>query len=412
MKKTFTNLVILIIFGLILLNVFSILLLDEFYLRSDWGIGEYLVNYSNGFLRRGLLGSIYLDLYNYSPKFLDYAIYIKIFAIILLLYLITKDLNFYSQALIFLIPSGILFFSVDTYTTVQNFYRKEILIYFFYFLYIFILFKNNFFIKQKNKYLLFTIIFLVLNFILIFYHEGILFFSIPSIITVIIFQNKLIEIKKIHKYIFFYIIICLILFLFIILKKNLITNINQLDYLGQLDLKKEILEPIKMMAHFSIGDHFNLLISRIHYLAVSFISFLFFFVIYTFGFFIILNRKNNYLDLRIYLFTILIILISSFPLFILGWDYARWYYSVFIHSMIMLIYINKAHEKKNIFRYHRFKSLIYKNKMCQKEENLIIFFLLFISLNVNFGHCCGDIVKLDMLILIAKKLQQISLLFL
>jgi hypothetical protein len=151
MNKIYKNLIIFIIFSIILLNILSFLLLDGFYIRSDWGIGEYLINYSNGFLRRGLLGSFYLDLYNYNPLFLDYAVYIKILAIILLLYLITKDLNFYSKALIFLIPSGILFFSVDINTTVQNFYRKELLIYFFYFLYIFILFKNNFFIKQKKN---------------------------------------------------------------------------------------------------------------------------------------------------------------------------------------------------------------------------------------------------------------------
>ena len=412
MNKIFKNLIIFIFISLILLNILSFLLLDGFYIRSDWGIGEYLINYSNGFLRRGLLGSFYLDLYNYNPLFLDYAVYIKILAIILLLYLITKDLNFYSKVLIFLIPSGILFFSVDTNTTVQNFYRKELLIYFFYFLYIFILFKNNFFIKQKKKYLLITVIFLLLNYSLIFYHEATLFFSIPSLITVIIFQNKLIEIKKINKYFFFYVIICLVTFLFIILKKTLIANINLLDYLGQLELKKSILEPAKMMAHFSFDDHVNMLISNIHYLAVSFISFLFFFIIYTLSFFLILNIKNNYLDLRVYLFTILIVTTSSFPLFLLGWDYGRWYYSVFIHSMIMLIYIYKVHEKKNIFKYYRYKNLIYKNKISPKEENLIVMFLLFISLNVNFGHCCGDVIKLDMLILIAKKLQQISLLFL
>ena len=118
------NFIRFLIFNLVILNMLSFLLLDAFYLRSDWGIGEYLINYSNGFLRRGLLGNFYLDIYNYDPKFLDYIIYIKLLAIILLLYFITKNLNFYSKALLFLIPSGILFFSVDTNTTVQNFYRK------------------------------------------------------------------------------------------------------------------------------------------------------------------------------------------------------------------------------------------------------------------------------------------------
>ena len=80
--------------------------------------------------------------------------------------------------------------------------------------------------------------------------------------------------------------------------------------------------------------------------------------------------------------------------------------------MILLIYIYKIHEKKIYkFKHYKYKNLIYENKISPKEEKLIIFFLLFISLNVNFGHCCGDIIKLDMPVLIAKKLHQIYLLF-
>ena len=408
----FKNFIKFIIISLVILNIFSLVFLDEFYARSDWGIGEYLINYSNGFVRRGLLGNLYLELYNYNPLFLDYVVYLKILLIFLLLYLITQDLSFYPKAMIFLIPSGILFFSVDTGTTVQNFYRKELLIYIFSFLYIFILIRNDFFIKQKKKYILTLAFFSLINYTLIFYHEAILFFSIPSFIIITVFQSRLIEIKKINNYIFFYIIICIVTFLIIVLNKNLMTSINLLDYLSQFKLKKSILEPAKMMAYFSLKDHADMLLGTVHNLIISLISFLFFFIIYTFGFFLILNKKNSYYDLGIYFFIILFLAISSFPLFILGWDYGRWYYSIFIHSMILLIFINKVYEKKKyLFKNNGYKNLIYKNKIGQKEENLIIFFILFISLNVNFGHCCGEIVKLDMLILIAKKIQQISLLF-
>lgn len=412
MKIYLENFIKFIIISLFILNIFSLVFLEGFYVRSDWGIGEYLINYSNGFLRRGLFGNLYLELYNYNPLLLDYVIYLKILVIFLLLYLLTQDLSFNSKALIFLIPSGILFFSVDTSTTVQNFYRKELLFYIFSLLYILILISNDFFIKQKKKYLLTLACFSLINYILIFYHEAILFFSIPSFIIITVFQSRLIEIKKINNYIYFYISICLVTFLFIVLNKNLITSTNLLDYLAQFKLKKSILEPTKMMAYFSLNDHIGMLLSAVHYLIISFISFLFFFIIYTFGFFLILNKKNNYLDLRIYFFIIILVMLSSFPLFVLGWDYGRWYYSIFIHSMILLIFINKVYEKNFfLFKTDRYKNLIYKNKISQKEENLIIFFLLFISLNVNFGHCCGEIVKLDMLILIAKKIQQISLLF-
>ena len=94
--------------------------------------------------------------------------------------------------------------------------------------------------------------------------------------------------------------------------------LNQLEYLSQFDFKKTILEPVKMMASFSLHDHVYMLISNIHYLVVSFISFLFFYIIYTFGFFLILNKKNDYLDFRIYIFIILFVTSTSFPLFGLG----------------------------------------------------------------------------------------------
>ena len=174
------NLVILFFLCLIINYLFfnhRILFRENGYILGDW-----LVNYNGGFIRRGLLGHLF---FNFS-KFLNISIIHLIFlfsstiyiTFLILFYRIIKKNLTNNYVIIFLfLPSTLLFNFFDPLTVG----RKDILVFFFFIAYYLILEKNNFTLK---------IIIFLLSIIFLLTHE-IIFFHLPYI-----FLLKYLHLKK------------------------------------------------------------------------------------------------------------------------------------------------------------------------------------------------------------------------
>ena len=170
------NLIILFFIFLIINYLFfnyRILFRENGYILGDW-----LVNYNGGFVRRGLLGHF---LFNFSKLFNVSIIHLIYFfssfvyiSSIILLYKIIKDKLSNNVVLLFIfLPSTLLFNFFDPLTVG----RKEILVFLLFLIYFITLEKNNFIIK---------IIIFFLSIIFLFTHE-ILFFHLPYIFFIKIY---------------------------------------------------------------------------------------------------------------------------------------------------------------------------------------------------------------------------------
>ena len=91
----------------------------------NWAVGEWLINYGGGFVRRGLTGQLLLSL-PFSSKIILIILFLFIFSLVIYVYLsvlipsLKSGLNFFSLFLL-LNPAGLLFIAWD-----QNvFIRKE-----------------------------------------------------------------------------------------------------------------------------------------------------------------------------------------------------------------------------------------------------------------------------------------------
>ena len=91
---------------LIFIFLFSVLFLSQKFLHpTDWTTSEWLINYQGGFVRRGLVGEVLLNIHNFSDITLRYLVfYFEILILLIFLFLIFKFLqNIYlNQLLIFL----------------------------------------------------------------------------------------------------------------------------------------------------------------------------------------------------------------------------------------------------------------------------------------------------------------------
>ena len=174
------NLIILFFLFLIINYLFfnyRILFRENGYILGDW-----LVNYNGGFVRRGLLGHFFF----YFSKFFNLSIIHIIFifsstvyltSLILFYKIIKKNLS-NNYVLIFLfLPSTLLFNFFDPLTVG----RKEILVFFFFVVY---------FLNLENNSLILKIIIFLLSLIFLLTHE-IIFFHLPYI-----FLLKYLHLKK------------------------------------------------------------------------------------------------------------------------------------------------------------------------------------------------------------------------
>ena len=169
---------------LLLLAFFSIFkLFDNAVNLDSWQYGEWLINYQNGFVRRGLTGElIYFTSYLFNQNiqisfFFLLSIIITIYYYLNFQLLKKVELNFLNILILFS-PLFFVFFIVISKVGI----KKEIILYTLYLVYLLVLLSTNYNYK-KNWY-----IFLFFPLILLI-HEG-FFFFLPYFVIPFFFAKK------------------------------------------------------------------------------------------------------------------------------------------------------------------------------------------------------------------------------
>lgn len=359
MISIFKKKIYLFIFFLILFLYNSAQIIDYAYSKDSYQYGDWLINYSAGFVRRGLIGEFFLilnDIFSISLQ------YIYSFFLIFLLFIFYKK-NFeilvkikFNIFFFIIIFSPFLFFFI--LLNHKSGVRKEylLLLLFSYLtldLYKAHLIKNFDFKKIFWKYIFFFQI------ILIIYEVSIFFFLFYILFFFLSFSRK-----------FSYGLLLQILFSFIItffITVILFINKGDPTYVEQIcsSLKEyaynECLTSGGIADTFSLNVINNISIINNMYDRKGIISYFILFLIYfspllliyteNFNFkkFFLLNFKLNKKNLFI---INLICYLSCLPLFLIGADWGRWLsilYFLNFYLVIFLILTKKIAIKKNSF---------------------------------------------------------------
>ena len=374
----FTKLIITIF----LISVFSYV----FYFSLNnivnyWTYSEIHINYSLGFTKRGLLGSImlYLESIGISKNiFFSFIFYLLTLCNI---YLFLNLINRFKKNHLFFY----IFFSLNPALLLFSFYdlggyaRTEIFGIFVCLLHA--LFAQNFYYHKTDtqKYLKLSFIFIYpLSLITVLIHElNILFLSFHLITTIIILKkNKFREIKNFK----FLIIINLIFSFFIIyllLTYPFTKEFAQKLY-NNLPNKNGTSFWIWESIALSFSERIN---SQIIFMSGSILLYFFillFYIVPIFYFLIITSEKNKF-----YLINISFSVLPFIFLFLIGIDWGRW-----IHIIIIVIFsclIQFKEKKIEISKNYKYKIFTY----------IFLIFAIFQLVFTRIPHCC-NLVKLNL----------------
>ncbi len=385
LEKTFTLYFII----LIIISTINNLLINRNY-YNVWTIGEWLINYEGGFVRRGLFGSIIYKLsyiLNISPILLVQFLTILFF--ISFLYLL-KDCRKYFSSLFLLSPIVSLSPLLGNYLV-----RKDVSGIVAYAL------CTNLIIKEKN-FTNFLLINLICS-ISILNHESYFFYSVPSLCLLHYLSSKNLNSNnnflKIYKTIIYIIPTLIISILVFYFNGNyeVAYKINQswLNLSSIINIKQFINPFFPSGAIGSLSWTFNKGISLPLSIFNSFDGrgLIWIPAVWMLSIFIcaqiFIGDKEN-LNRKIKTNVLLLQLTFISPLFILGWDFGRWIFlwissSIFLTiSLIRLESVNK-NDLSNL------------DKICPKIlTKLFVGFELngfkkLIYLLISIPHCCWTI---------------------
>tara|TARA_B100001996_G_scaffold382777_1_gene375655 strand:- start:497 stop:1798 length:1302 start_codon:yes stop_codon:yes gene_type:complete len=160
---------------------------------GNWAYNELFINYSSGFIRRGLLGSIFIklnDSYGIQPLSFFSSIFIILYSLQIYLYfnILKKFQNFKLLYLLIIFSPALILFTIydqTVYLVKDIFTNLSILVHVLYL----VSKKNNFTIKKYNNFLILIIIpFLFIN---ILNHENQFFFiSVHFLLSKYIYESK------------------------------------------------------------------------------------------------------------------------------------------------------------------------------------------------------------------------------
>ena len=337
----------------IILSIFALLRIIDNAIQLDaWQYGEWLINYQNGFVRRGLIGEFIYFISRIFKNNLQITFIITLSLIVLFYYYLNYQLlknikhNFITYFIIFS-PLFYLFFVVISKIGI----KKELVLYIYYLIYLLSLSSINFKIKKNWK---FIIVFplLLLN------HEG-HFFYLPYIILPLLFIIKKNEFK------------ILIYQSLLLLLVSSITMVLLYNFKGSAEHTLIICESLKQyvpakcdwwgpvaglktdVSISSVGSYLQSnetnksIIDGNYFFYIfnepaTYIKFIFyisysFFPLYIFIKFF--NFKGNYLfiDNKKYLAVYTTAFIFSIPLFHLAEDWSRWF-SIHFHLTSLLFF--------------------------------------------------------------------------
>jgi len=347
MKKSINLSIFYSLFILTLIYVFVYSIIKGFE-KESWEITEFLINYQGGFVRRGLLGEILLNIYNFSglnPYIIILLLCISAYFLLLFFFIKSFRKNGYP---IFILP--FVFFLGNP--IINNFWvRKDILIILFFILIIY------FSTKKSNLYLI-LINFLFMTGLLI--HESIGFFCFPILLLILANRERFFDKTKTAS-------IKSIILSFLKLLPSTITFMSVLYYKGSQKTAEIVWEswkpvnfPIQSNSSeipgaidtlsWSIKKGLSLGIETLNNFDGGVYAPLAWIIILTLIYYLltntdklnvkILNHMPNKNFNKTNISNILIIqFFSVIPLFILGWDYCRWVFLWVISSFAIIILI-------------------------------------------------------------------------
>ncbi len=353
------------------LFIFSILkLYDNAISRDAWQYGEWLINYQNGFVRRGIIGELIFNLAKLFNNNLELSFLIITSFISLIYYLLSYfffkkiELN---KIWYFILFSPIFYFFFIVISKVGI--NKFILFYIFYLSYLLFLCSKKYSI---NRNFLFFLIFPLMLLI----HEAFIFF-IPFLFLPIIFILK----KNNYNYFIFQSLVTILFSLIIIFvlylnKGSLIhTEIICNSLNDYAPMKCDWWGPIFALSHdlginnegrklsfFYIHDDFKTYIGFIVYFVYCYLP------LYVFYKKVKLNKLKNFVNKNIVFIFSLITLISTLPLFHFAEDWSRWLSVLFHLSIFLLVYLRI----KNIY--------IFKNIVKKITSTFFVFIVIYPTL--------------------------------
>ena len=372
---------ILIILGG-LLNTLS----NKTYLNDSWTIGEWLINYQGGFVRRGFLGEgIYFlcGAIEVSPIFVIWFISITSYILLVKFTIIeAKD----KVSVVFLLSPCVFLAPV-----IGDFLiRKDILL-----LLIFLF--NLKILKSHNPNTLFLNI---LNIFGILIHESFAIYALP--IQLFVFSNKLDIVKT--KIILFKFLPSILFFIICFIFKG---NQSQAMFIHQSWINKSFLFPFENLnyelplgAINAIGWNFQdvlkiLLTSFTEFKGILWIPLVWLVTAIFLGIFFLGDYSGK--DFKIKSFILSFQFLPFSILCFSGWDYGRWIF-IWILSSI-LIYCTCGEELKSfksmqyiLLRYNVIEDFLLKIEIHKRSKILLFFFA--------YPHCCWSLYYLPSLLIV------------
>jgi len=363
---------------IVLTNVYFFVFERSLNQYADW-----LINYQGGFVRRGLVGELFFQIFKITSIRLDFIalFFISLFYIFFYknLYLLIKNikLNFINLLLVFS-PFSFLYPIMEQKISG----RKDIIFLFF------LSFLCVYLRKIKFEFQKYLIIFF--SFFSIFSHTGFIFF-IPFFLIIFILLNKKQPFRFILREL---IIICLnILFFLILILKNTSISLNSIElicnsisqfvrdncnnqgYISTLtwSLEKNIL----LKNELWISENYNLF-----FLKVFIITFFPIFLIFSF------SNLVKYKNINI-IFISSLLIAASLPLFYIGSDYGRYLHIIYLS--FLMIYFSLLNDKLIITKIPKIK--IIKNLKIKFYITCFIIFLYGFTFTV--PHCCSNKFKFN-----------------
>ena len=346
---------------------------------QDFAYNELFVNYSNGFVRRGLFGSILINIYqtfNIHPNVVIVFTFLTLYSlnILITLHLLKKYKNFSLIYIFILLNPTLILFNIYDHSTI---FLKDSFSIFTILFHSFIFSLNN-----KEKYLFFFKVILTPLFIIsILIHElQIFFITIHFLITLIFLQKYSLNLKKIINY---YFLLLLIILLVIFL------GVGTYDHYLKINETISILLNTDIKVNLGIAGNFNAIIGnfiKIHffyyYPLYSYFYFYFcflasIFLIYFFFQYLIIKKILIINKIKIF-FNILKIkldyrffFIPSLFLFFFA-DHGRTFNLISFHLIAFFLVLDLNIEKINLF----YKKIL-NNFIIKKLIIIFLFFYLF-----------------------------------
>jgi len=371
-----------ILFYIVFLFVFflfsSIFILSLIKIVNMWSFSQAHINYSYGFVKRGLFGTIMLFIENFfslSTKKIFSLFFIILTSINILLFfnIIKKySTNFLVFFFLALNPTLIMF-SFNDLGGYQRFDAISIFTMLLHCLYACNHnLKNNIVMYKKKLFFIIFPIILISSFI----HE-IIIWSLPLHVLITMNATKENFNKTINYYLIFLILV-LIIFLFPVADMTVQKMIKDLA-------ERNLFIDAIILASATKGN-LQVLSYEIQTNLLNFYNFkinLFFIILSTLPFLFFINylQNNNYLDVKIKSYHLIFATFPYLTLFAIG-DTGRW---ISLISFTSLTFMSQFPLKKNIENFR-----VSKKIFLQRLFTLILFIIIFIYVFfIRMPHCCN-----------------------